>query len=101
MPTMQSKSGVAKLGWTATFVVAAALAATAARAEPPAGSSTAPEATLNGLGDQLNRTGRFATVPVTVVGEITPAERTRGEPGEVRVRKGAAAASAEDAPAAG
>jgi len=101
MQTLRSKSGVAT-GWMAIFVVAAALATTTARAEAPAGGSApAQESALNGLGDQLlNRTGRFATVPVTAVGEITPADRTRGEHGEVRVRRVAADSSAQDAPAA-
>jgi hypothetical protein len=96
MQTMQSKLRVT---WMATFGVAAALATSTAWAEAPAGSSTGQETALNGLGDELNRTGRFATVPVTPVGEITPADRTRGGHGEVRVRSVPADSSVKEASA--
>ncbi|HET6284814.1 MAG TPA: hypothetical protein VFH73_27910 [Polyangia bacterium] len=93
---MQTGVGrIVTFGW---LVVAAATFATSAHAdEPAATTSLAQESTLHGLDEQLNRTGRFATVPVTTVGEITPAERTRGGRAEARVRRVQANSSGKDA----
>lgn len=44
------------------------------------------EATLNGLGDELNRTGRFATMHVTSLGAIAPVAGTPESRDDLRVR---------------
>jgi hypothetical protein len=90
-------AGKSVVGWFVVVAATAVLVAPRAQAQASsAAENMTQESALNGLAEQLNGTGRFATMQVTKLSSIAPADDSRDSRNEARVRAGGADSSAQN-----